>query len=46
MAVITKNNAKGDIDKVYSQTVYVDNRVCYRGFICDYLRLSNINGNT
>jgi len=44
MAVITKNNAKGDIDKVYSQTVYVDNRVCYRGFICDPIACSTCLG--
>jgi len=32
--------------KVYSQTVYVDERVAYRRFICDCLCLSKINGNT
>ena len=46
MAFITKNIVKGDTDKVYSQTVYVDKRVGYRRFIRDYLCLTKIDGNT
>ena len=35
-----------DRDNVCFQTVYVDERACYRRFICDYLRLAKIYGNT